>query len=172
MINIFYIILFSVIFYFYNLFYAALFSVCFYFFILIIKKITSGVFDKKYLIIFLIYLFFCFFAFFFKNDFFIKLKFTVVYWIFSIVLLTAHFYDHAFLTNFLKIKIISNKRTLFLILSVYFFLLGAFNIYIAYNCTTNTWFMFKLVWSSLMTATFIVLLFFVFRKKIVFIKIN
>jgi intracellular septation protein len=98
---------------------------------------------------------------FFHNPRFIQWKFTVIYWIFSAVVLGSHLLTEKNIVQRLEHGFHGNRvdlppftipdhiaRRLTWIWSGYFFVVGALNLVIAYHFSESTWVSYKL-WSSM-----------------------
>jgi len=88
----------------------------------------------------------------FHNPLFIQWKFTIIYWIFSIIILGSHFFAkknviQSMLGQQLELPDSVCKRLTY-IWGGYFFLVGALNLFVAYHFSESTWVAYKL-WSSL-----------------------
>ena len=90
---------------------------------------------------------------------FIKLKPTVLYWIFSSILMFSNLFFHKNLMRALlhqKIALpVHAWNRLNLIWSLFFAVLGFINLYVAYNFSTDTWVDFKLFGFSGLMLVFI-----------------
>lgn len=96
----------------------------------------------------------------FHNEAFIKWKPTVLYWLFSIVMVTTQFGFHKNpIKATLGSKIVLPERIwnqLNLAWTIFFVALGGFNLVIAYYLSTEMWVNFKLFGSSLCMLVFII----------------
>ena len=85
----------------------------------------------------------------FHKTIFIKWKPTIVYWLFSVILIGTHFIGskkplmHRMLKDKITLpaKVWSNLNISW---AVFFLLLGCLNLYVVYNYSTNAWVYFKL----------------------------
>lgn len=95
----------------------------------------------------------------FHDDSFIKWKPTVLYWCFSIILLTSKFILKKNLICIMMEKQIRLSEQIWnqlnLAWSVFFILLGLLNLYIAFNYTINTWVNFKLFGIIILILVFV-----------------
>lgn len=105
-------------------------------------------FDKFHVITLIFILLLGGFTLIFHKAIFIKWKPTIVYWIFSIVLLSSHvFGKHTIIHRMFKEKIeLPTKAWSRLNLSwaLFFLILGILNLIVVYHVNTNTWINFKL----------------------------
>ena len=95
----------------------------------------------------------------FKNEWFIKWKPTALYWLFSILLFGSQWVGQRPIIQRLLEKNIQLTRPVWLKLNfcwaIFFAVMGALNIYIAYHFNTNVWVNFKLFGSLGLTFIFI-----------------
>ena len=84
----------------------------------------------------------------FHKAIFIKWKPTVIYWAFSIILLSSHFFGkHTLIHRILKEKVELSQKTwsrLNLSWVLFFLILGILNLIVVYHFNTNIWINFKL----------------------------
>ena len=97
----------------------------------------------------------------FQNDSFIKWKPTVLYWAFTLVLISAELFWNK---NFIKSMMGSNMelpekiwKTLNFSWAMFFLFLGVINLYIAFNYPIDTWANFKLFGTTGLMFVFIIL---------------
>ncbi len=94
------------------------------------------------------------------DEMFIKLKPSVLYWMFSLILFNAKFFFHKNLIRALLHEKIALPLHVWKRLnyswSAFFFLLGFINLYVAFNYSTNAWVDFKLFGFTGMMFVFIV----------------
>lgn len=108
--------------------------------------------DKKQLITLIVFVIFGGMTLYFHNPIFVKWKPSVVFWIFSFVLFLSHFIGKKPLMQRMLESMLDGKaslpsfvwKKLNLAWTVFFMLLGAINIYVAYHFDTDTWVNFKL----------------------------
>lgn len=105
-------------------------------------------FEKMHLITLLFVLILGSFTLLFHNEIFIKWKPSVIYWIFSSVLLYSQFFGtRSLMERMLGDKIALPQSVWYrinIIWIVFFLLMGFLNLYVIYNFDTNTWVNFKL----------------------------
>lgn len=109
-------------------------------------------FDKKQLITLGVFLLFGGMTLYFHNPIFVKWKPSVVFWIFGVALLISHFVGKKTLMQRMLEKMLEDKTTLpervwkrlNFAWMIFFILLGALNIYVAYAFSTEAWVNFKL----------------------------
>lgn len=98
----------------------------------------------------------------FHRTIFIKWKPTIIYWLFTFILVSSHFFGNKKPT---LEKMLSKKITLprkiwkhiNLGWAIFFLIMGAVNLYVAYYFSTNTWVYFKLFGTLGMTLVFAIL---------------
>ena len=164
-------VLFLVLFFSVNVFFVKFFIIFYYFLLNLFLKFKYGFLDKKYFFIFCLFLFFGGLTLIFQNDFFIKWKPTVLYWILSSVLLFSYFFKYDILDNVVKKHIIVENFILNYIkvsFSLFFIFLGLLNLYVIYNYDTKTWIFFKIFGTFLFTFIFIVIQYFFLKNNIKF----
>lgn len=95
------------------------------------------------------------------DDNFIKWKPTILYWVFSLVLLISNaFFKKNLMKKLLQEKLTLPDRTWGIVnlsWSLFFFLLGIINLYVAFNYSTDTWVNFKLFGATGMMLVFVLL---------------
>ncbi|MHB1949725.1 MAG: septation protein A [Gammaproteobacteria bacterium] len=108
--------------------------------------------DKKQLITLLVFILFGGMTLYFHNPIFVKWKPSVVFWIFGTVLFLSHFVGKKPLMRRMLESVLDGKASLpdfiwsrlNIAWTVFFFILGTINIYVAYTFSTETWVNFKL----------------------------
>ncbi len=97
----------------------------------------------------------------FHNEMFIKLKPSVLYWLFSLILFIAKFFFHKNLIRSLLHEKITLPfhvwKQLNYAWSGFFFFLGFANLYVAFNYSTDTWVDFKLFGFTALMFIFVVI---------------
>lgn len=93
------------------------------------------------------------------NEIFIKWKPSIVYWIFSLVLIGSQYIGtksliHRMLDEKISLPLKIWKRVN-LSWAIFFFLLGFLNVYVIYHYDTNTWVNFKLFGTLILMVVFI-----------------
>lgn len=161
-------VLFLIIFYYFDVFFAIGFMIIYYFCFLIFVRLRTGAFDTKVLVYFLLFLFFGGMSIIFKNDIFIKWKVSILYWIVAVLFFLSKFFNHTLLYKyFLNHKMRIPFATLTYLCHsffVFFIFMGFLNLYVAYNFSTKFWFFFKIFGFSFITFFFIFFQFvFVFK---------
>lgn len=95
----------------------------------------------------------------FHKAIFIKWKPTIVYWIFSIVLIGSHFIGSKSLIHRMLHEKISLPQKVWnrinMSWAIFFLLLGCANLYVVYHYDTNTWVNFKLFGTLILMLVFI-----------------
>lgn len=118
----------------------------------IYNRIRHKKFDKKQLMILGVVLIFGSMTLYFHNPIFIKWKPTVVFWIMGIALLASQFIGKKPLIQRLMGHVFEGKETipyqvwknLNIAWTIFFILLGAMNVFVAYYFSTDAWVNFKL----------------------------
>ncbi|MBX3709442.1 MAG: septation protein A [Gammaproteobacteria bacterium] len=116
-----------------------------------INRIWLGKWDRKQVITLAIFVLFGSLTLYFHNPIFVKWKPTVVFWVFSIAILTTHYFTHKPLMQRLMENMLQDKGTLpsqiwkrlNLMWAVFFILLGTINLGIAYYFSSDAWVNFK-----------------------------
>jgi len=118
----------------------------------VITRLVQGYFDKKQLTTFAVFVVFGSMTLYFHNPIFVKWKPTVVFWFFAVALLVSHFAMQKPLLQRLFDGMAKENQTIIpqqvwhrltFAWVVFFFILGAVNIYIAYSYSTAAWVNFK-----------------------------
>ena len=96
----------------------------------------------------------------FQNDGFIKWKPTVLYWLFSVVLIAADLFWHknlikAMMGHAMELPELVWKKLNYS-WAVFFILLGILNLYVAFNYSIDTWASFKLFGATGIMFVFII----------------
>jgi intracellular septation protein len=97
----------------------------------------------------------------FGNELFFKWKPTVINWLFAMTFMASHFIGHStILERLMGEQLELNKQTwqkLSVSWIVFFAFLGALNLYVVYNFSTDTWVNFKLFGTLAITLLFVVI---------------
>ena len=97
----------------------------------------------------------------FQNDAFIKWKPTVLYWIFTTVLLLAYWIGKMNIIKTMVGKEVKLPELIWIRLNyawaIFFALLGCLNLYVAFNFSIDTWASFKLFGTMILMFSFIVI---------------
>jgi len=118
----------------------------------IITRIFRKKYDKKQLLVMAIFLVFGGMTLYFHNPIFVKWKPTIIFWIFSIAFFISQFVGKQSLIQRMMGHALEGKSAvskkvwhrLNLAWSLFFLVLGAINIFVAYHFTTDVWVNFKL----------------------------
>lgn len=118
----------------------------------IITRLFRKKYDKKQLLVMVIFLVFGGMTLYFHNPIFVKWKPTIIFWIFSLVFFGSQFIGKQSLIQRMMGHALEGKNTvtkkvwnrLNLAWSLFFLALGAVNIFVAYHFTTDVWVNFKL----------------------------
>ena len=130
-------------------------------------------FEKMHIITLILIIFLGSSTLIFHEEIFIKWKPSVIYWVFSVVLLGSHWFGKKNLVN----KMMGDKidlpdkawRTLNFSWAIFFFGLGWLNLYVVYFYSTNAWVNFKLFGTLGLIFIFVVLQAFYMAK---FLKVD
>lgn len=117
----------------------------------LITRVWLGQWDKKQLITLVVFVFFGGMTLYFHNPIFVKWKPTIVFWVFSCVILFTQIFTYKPIMQRLMENVVQEKgsvpqavwQKLNLLWGVFFFLLGAINLYIAYYLSNDAWVNFK-----------------------------
>jgi intracellular septation protein len=97
---------------------------------------------------------------FFQNSLFLKWKPTVVYWVMGLAFLITPWMHHETLVQKMFRQVIQLLPTQWSLLNyiwvAFFLFMGILNLYVAYNCNTDTWVNFKLFGTLGITLLFLV----------------
>lgn len=174
MIELFPIIFFFILYNLSNIFYATFFTILFNLVLLLFFKIKLKKFNKGLFFSFLLILFFGGATILLKDEFYIKLKTTIMYWLFGSLCLLTYVLNK---TPFLKlissfsmdfpsdIWINLNRNC-----GYYFIFMGGINLYIAYNYNTNVWVNFKFFGTLIISFIFMIIQYFFLFKNFDFSK--
>ena len=116
----------------------------------IATRFITGKWDRKQIITMLIFLIFGSMTLYFHNPIFVKWKPTIVFWIFSIVILFTQLFTHKplmqrMMEGALENVVIPSKVWLKInsMWAAFFIILGSINLYIAYSFSNDAWVNFK-----------------------------
>lgn len=145
------VLLFFLAFKFYNIYVATVVGIVATSLQVVISRCLRGVWDNKQLVTLGVFVFFGSLTLYFHNPIFVKWKPTIVFWVFAIIILGSHFLTQRPLSQRLMGHILEEKgviptyvwRRVNLLWAAFFTLLGAINLYIAYNFSNDTWVNFK-----------------------------
>jgi intracellular septation protein len=146
------VLLFFVAFKFYGIYVATIVGIVGSALQLLISRLCLKKFDKKQLLVLVIFLVFGGMTLYFHNPIFVKWKPTIVFWIFGIVFLGSHFIGKQPLVQRMMGHMLDEKhsvpkivwRNLNCAWTFFFLSLGALNIFVAYHFSTDAWVNFKL----------------------------
>lgn len=118
----------------------------------IITRLLHKKYDKKQLLVMLIFLVFGGMTLYFHNPIFVKWKPTILFWIFSLAFFISQFVGKESLIQRIMGHALEGKSAvtkkvwhrLNLAWCLFFLILGAINIFVAYHFTTDVWVNFKL----------------------------
>ncbi|MDP2762970.1 MAG: septation protein IspZ [Enterobacteriaceae bacterium] len=143
--------------------------ICVYFFLLIFYKLT-GKLKKEKIFIFALVLVFGVTTVVFRNDIFIKLKTSVVYWLLGLYCFFSYIFNKdsflkIFFKDFITLPDFDWKR-LNKSCAFYFCSLGFINFYIAFKCSTRFWINFKVFGIVFLTIIFIIIQYYLLCKSV------
>jgi len=176
MLEILIIIFFFIIYQCFDIYFAIYILILSNFVILIFSKIKTGKFNRRYIFAFIFVLIFGLATIYFKNDFFIKLKVTVIYWLLSLLCLSTHIFGYKPFIKYLIDKTINLPDNIWIKLnkscSVFFILIGLINLFIMFNYSTDVWIKFKLFGIISLNIIFVFYQYFFIFRYINFNKVN
>lgn len=113
--------------------------------------VIRGKVDKQQLVTLFVFLVFGSMTLYFHNPVFVKLKPSVIFWIFGVVLLGSQFIGKKPVLQRMMEHVLSAEqplpafvwRRMNFLWSVFFIVLGCLNLFIAFHFSTNTWVNFK-----------------------------
>lgn len=144
------VILFFIAFKLYDIYIATVVGIVTTFIQLITTRLLKKQWDKKQIITFTIFCVFGGMTLYFHNPIFVKWKVTIVYWIFALVILGSNYIGKRPLMQSLMEHIIDGQaphlvwRRINFMWGLFFTIMGALNLYIAYYFSDSTWVNFKL----------------------------
>ncbi len=117
----------------------------------VINRLYAGQWDKKQVVTFLVFVLFGGMTLYFHDPIFVKWKPTIVFWIFSLVILFTQVFTQKPLMQRLMEKMLEGKaviplniwQRINLIWAFFFIVLGGINLYIAYRFDNDIWVNFK-----------------------------
>ena len=149
--EIFPVFLFFLAFKFYGIYVATVVGIVATFLQSIIQRIWFGRWDKKQLITLAVFLLFGGLTLYFHDPIFVKWKPTIIFWIFSIMLLGSQFFTRKPLMQRLMEGMLEGKGQvpaqvwvrINLIWALFFMIMGAVNLHVAYHYSNDAWVNFK-----------------------------
>jgi intracellular septation protein len=149
--EIFPVFLFFLAFKFYDMYVATLVGIFTTLVQVLVTRIFGGKWDKKQLITLGVFVFFGGMTLYFHDPIFIKWKPTVIFWVFSLIIIGSQLFTHKplmqrFMESALQGKgIVPEKiwNRLNVMWAFFFITLGGFNLYVAYYCSNDAWVNFK-----------------------------
>lgn len=161
--EIFPVFLFFMAFKFYGMYIATIVGIIATFIQALVSRVGQGKWDKKQLITLGVFLFFGGLTLYFHDPIFVKWKPTVIFWIFSAIILISHWFTQKPLIQRLMEGVVQGKgevplnvwKKLNIVWAVFFLVLGTVNLYVAYHFSSETWVNFKFygVTSALLLLT-------------------
>lgn len=149
--EIFPVLLFFLAFKFYDIYVATIVGILSTLLLVIFNRCYVGKWDKKQLITLAVFVFFGGLTLYFHNPIFVKWKPTIIFWVFSIVLLGSQLFTSRPLIQRMMTNMLQDKgeiptkvwQILNIVWAVFFVILGAVNLYIAYHYSSDAWVNFK-----------------------------
>lgn len=130
----------------------------------VITRLLHKRYDKKQLLVMLVFLVFGGMTLYFHNPIFVKWKPSIIFWIFSLIFFVSQFVGKQSLIQRMMGHALTEKNTitkkvwrrLNLAWALFFLILGTINIFVAYHFTTDVWVNFKLygVFSAMLLFAF------------------
>jgi intracellular septation protein len=114
-------------------------------------RIVTGLWDKKQLITLGVFMLFGGMTIYFHNPIFVKWKPTIVFWIFSLVIIITQLFTAKPLMQRMMESALQAQgeipknvwRNVNILWALFFIVMGVINLYVAYNCSDDTWVNFK-----------------------------
>jgi intracellular septation protein len=149
--EIFPVFLFFIAFKFYDIYVATVVGIVATLLQVIMNRVLQGKWDQKQLITLAVFLFFGGMTLYFHNPIFVKWKPTVVFWIFTLVILGSQFFTKKPLMQRLMENVLQEKsmvppfvwKKLNIVWALFFACLGGINLYVAYFYSNDVWVNFK-----------------------------
>lgn len=149
--EIFPVILFFLAFKFYDIYVATIVGIVATSAQVILNRLYFSKWDRKQIITLAIFLIFGGMTLYFHNPIFVKWKPTIVFWIFSLIILITQFFTQKPAMQRLMENMLQEKdkipnhvwKKLNLIWALFFLSMGMINLYVAYYFSTDTWVNFK-----------------------------
>ncbi|EKD71430.1 MAG: hypothetical protein ACD_46C00184G0010 [uncultured bacterium] len=143
--------LFFIAFKFYDIYVATVVGIVTTLIQVILTRVVLKKWDNKQLITLSVFLFFGGMTLYFHDPIFVKWKPTIIFWIFSLVILFTQFFSHRPLMQRLMENALQDKacvpkqvwKQINLLWGMFFIFLGGINLYIAYHYSNDTWVNFK-----------------------------
>ncbi len=160
--EIFPVLLFFIAFKFYGIYVATIVGIVTTFLQVVFSRYKDGKWDKKQVITLAVFLIFGGMTLYFHDPIFVKWKPTIVFWIFSIVLLISQLFTQKPLMQRLMENVFEGKHSvpmqtwkrINVCWALFFTVLGGINLYVAYHFSDDAWVNFKLYG---VTAAFFIL---------------
>jgi intracellular septation protein len=145
------VLLFFITFKLYGIYTATVVGIATTFIQVIFTRFYSKKWDKKQLFTLSVFLIFGGLTLYFHNPIFVKWKPTIIFWIFSLIILGSHLFTKKTLAQQMMEPALEGKgnipvsvwQRLNIGWGVFFFLLGVINLYIAYQFSNEAWVNFK-----------------------------
>lgn len=136
---------------FYGIYTATVVGIVIAFIQLLYIRLTKNVWHKQYLFTFFVFLVFGGMTLYFHNPVFVKWKPTIIFWVFALIALLMPIVSNKTLVEKLLVHVFENNPSIPPIIwtrlnrmwVIFFFALGAANLYIAHYFSLNTWVNFK-----------------------------
>lgn len=149
--EIFPVFLFFIAFKFYDIYVATVVGIVATLVQVIANRVFQGKWDQKQLITLGVFLFFGGMTLYFHNPIFVKWKPTIVFWIFTLVILGSQFFSKKPLMQRLMENVLQEKalipcivwKKLNVVWALFFASLGGVNLYVAYFYSNDVWVNFK-----------------------------
>lgn len=119
----------------------------------IVNRFWKKAWDRKQIITLIVFIVFGSLTLYFHNPIFVKWKPTIIFWIFSLAILSSHLFTKKPLMQRLMESVVQEQsnvvipsviwKRINLVWAIFFLVLGGLNLYIAYNFSNNAWVNFK-----------------------------
>lgn len=159
--EIFPVFLFFIAFKFYDIYVATLVGIVTTLMQVMLTRLRTRKWDKKQLITLAVFLIFGGMTLYFHDPIFVKWKPTIVFWIFALAILLSQFTKKSLMERMFE-GVIENKESIprsvwtkiNMLWVIFLVVMGAINIYIAYNCSNDAWVNFKFYGLTLAMVVF------------------
>lgn len=144
--------LFFIAFKFYGIYVATVVGIVSTFLQVMLSRYWLGMWDRKQVITLGVFVLFGGMTLYFHDPIFVKWKPTIVFWLFTVVIIGSHFFTHRPVAQRLMEGMLQDKSAsvpmrvwskLNLIWACFFLIMGGINLYIAYHYSNDAWVNFK-----------------------------
>lgn len=143
--------LFFITFKFYNIYLATIVGIAATFLQVLLTRVFAGRWDKKQVVTLAVFVFFGGLTLYFHNPIFVKWKPTIIFWIFAIIILGSRLFAKQPLIQRMMMGGLDPKYQIPVVIwqrlntvwALFFAIMGAVNLYIAYFYSNDAWVNFK-----------------------------